>query len=92
MDEVNMEESRKSINTDETLVEVFMTGGPPWGFNISGGSEFGSELFVRKVCCYFDSSKINFSPRCRSLPLFLHRVVATCLMAPRGCYVMLLIL
>ena len=37
----------------EGLTEIMMTGGPPWGFTISGGSEFGTELFVKKVRCLF---------------------------------------
>ena len=32
-----------------TVVDVPLTGGPPWGFNLGGGSEFGRKLFVQKV-------------------------------------------
>lgn len=31
------------------LQEVVLSGGPPWGFTLSGGSEFGSRLYVKKV-------------------------------------------
>ena len=34
---------------EDGLTEVYMTGGPPWGFNISGGSEFGTDVFIKKV-------------------------------------------
>ena len=37
----------------EDLLEIFMTGGPPWGFTISGGSEFGTQVYVKRVCCLF---------------------------------------
>ena len=33
----------------EKLLEVVLAGGPPWGFTLTGGSEFGSKLYVKKV-------------------------------------------
>ena len=46
-----MEEATSKLHRDEDgdLYEVCMIGGPPWGFNISGGCEFGTDLFVKKV-------------------------------------------
>ena len=38
---------------NEELIEIVMNGGPPWGFTISGGSEFGTDLFVKRVSCLF---------------------------------------
>ncbi len=37
----------------DELIEIHVTGGPPWGFNIRGGSDFGKDLIVGKVsvCC-----------------------------------------
>lgn len=43
----------KKDGPEEELFEMFMTGGPPWGFTISGGSEFGTDLFVKRVRCLF---------------------------------------
>lgn len=31
------------------LFKVVLSGGPPWGFTLTGGSEFGSRLCVKKV-------------------------------------------
>lgn len=47
----------------EELIEVIMNGGPPWGFTISGGSEFGTDLFVKRVRCLY----CLFSIRCECL-------------------------
>lgn len=52
-----MEQDKKKMANDRNadskyedgLTEVCMTGGPPWGFNISGGSEFGTDVFIKKV-------------------------------------------
>ena len=51
-------EKSSSVQTEkddpkEDLLEIFMTGGPPWGFTISGGSEFGTQVYVKRVCCLF---------------------------------------
>ena len=34
------------------LYKVVLSGGPPWGFTLTGGSEFGSRLYVKKVCSF----------------------------------------
>ena len=33
----------------ENIFEIVLSGGPPWGFTLTGGSEFGSKLYVKKV-------------------------------------------
>ena len=33
----------------ENVFEIILSGGPPWGFTLTGGSEFGSKLYVKKV-------------------------------------------
>ncbi|XP_066913092.1 serine-rich adhesin for platelets-like isoform X1 [Clytia hemisphaerica] len=38
-----------SRENQEKLLEVVLAGGPPWGFTLTGGSEFGSKLYVKKV-------------------------------------------
>ena len=38
------------------LFDVILSGGPPWGFTLSGGSEFGSKLYVKKVILFANSS------------------------------------
>ncbi len=50
-----MEEARPTDLTDDEddLIDIVMSGGPPWGFNISGGCEFGTRLFVGKVRFHF---------------------------------------
>ena len=47
----------------EELIEIIMHGGPPWGFTISGGSEFGTDLYVKRVRCLY----CLFSIRCECL-------------------------
>jgi len=45
-----------SMETNENRItlNVVLSGCPPWGFNLAGGSEFGCPLFVKKVT---DNSK-----------------------------------
>ena len=35
-------------NNKENVFEIVLSG-PPWGFTLTGGSEFGSKLYVKKV-------------------------------------------
>lgn len=38
-----------SSDKNRLILDVTLKGGPPWGFNLTGGSEFGAALSIKKV-------------------------------------------
>ena len=44
--------SRPGLDKNRLILDVTLKGGPPWGFNLTGGSEFGAALSIKKVSVF----------------------------------------
>lgn len=44
--------SPPGLDKNRLILDVILKGGPPWGFNLTGGSEFGAALSIKKVSVF----------------------------------------
>ena len=44
--------SPPGLDKNRLILDVTLKGGPPWGFNLTGGSEFGAALSIKKVSVF----------------------------------------